>query len=156
MRRFITEILGLLSPKELTGTADIDISEAVYTGYVEILSIVPKAGGNLRNVCIDLDFNKATTGCDEVATASDTINAAVFMKTDGTNYRHVMSMTQITATGDASHKTAGARFQVGSIGVGADCSVRVMLSAERADCEIPYRITYEGMRAPTVTPVAAG
>lgn len=156
MRQFILEMLGLLEPEELTGTADIDISAGVYTGYVEILKIEPYTGGALRNLSVDLDLNKTTTGWDTISTASDTIDIGVFMKTDGTNFRHVMSASQVTATGAGTHATAGVRLQIGDVGPGADVSIRVKLNAERDDVEIPYRITYESKRTPSVTAVAAG
>lgn len=145
----------LFDVRELIGTADIDISASVYTAYVELLRVEPKLEG-VFDLVIDLDFNKTTSGWDTISTASDTLDVAVFGKIDGTNYRHLLSATQLTAAGDGSHETAGVRFEIGALGDGSDLSVRVKLSAERADAEIPYRISYRGRRTPTVTPVAAG
>lgn len=155
-RIYLERLLEYSIPSELTGTADIDISAGVYTAYVELLKIEPQSRAGLLNLCIDLDLNKTTTGWDDISTASDTIDIGVFCKIDGTNFRHIMSAAQLTATGDGSHATAGVRLNVGSVGPGADVSVRVKLNAERADVEIPYRITYVSDRAPTVTAVAAG
>lgn len=147
------QTVDMLEPKELTGEADIDISEADYTAFVEILKIEPKTGGPLIDLTVDLDFMKATTGFDAVATADDTLDIAVFGKIDGTNWRHLMSATQVTATG--SHTTAAERLKIGNVGPGCDISIRAKVSTERGDVEIPYRITYRGVRAPDVTAVAA-
>lgn len=144
--------------KVLTGTTDIDISEAVYTGFIDILTIVPATGEDLKDVYIELDFDKATTGVNEVATNSDTLDCNLYTKVDGTNYVCVESMTQITLTGTAGTIATGKgghRFKVGAVDSTSAIKVKVKLSAERADAEIPYRITYIGRLAPTVTAVAA-
>jgi hypothetical protein len=155
MNSFWTETLyNHLKPRVLTGTADIDISVAVYTGFIEILNIAPKAA--IRDLTVDLDFDKTTTGVNDVATASDTLDAAVFVKVDGTNYCAVQYMTQKTLTGTAGMALGGGwRFNIGSVDVTEDISIRVKLSAERADAEIPYRINYCSEQAPTVVAVAA-
>jgi hypothetical protein len=146
------QLENLLKPRVLTGEADIDISAAVYTAYVELLRIEPVSA--LRDLVIDLDFNKATTGWDAVSTASDTLDLAVFAKIDGTNYRYLESATQLIAVGGAAHTTAGRRLKIGAVDVGEDISIRVKLSAERGDIEIPYRINYCSETAPSVTAVA--
>lgn len=150
-------LFDLLVPVEATGDADVDISEADYTAdYVTLLTVAPAAGQALLDLAIDLDVNKATTGWDTIATAADTIDLAVQSKVDGTNWRTLMTGTQITANGDGSllgHES-GQRFHVGPVGVNAQVRVVVLLSAERDDCEIPYRVTYRGA-TPTITPVAA-
>jgi hypothetical protein len=144
-------------PKEAAGTADIDISEAVYTDYVLLLTITPAAGQSLVDVEIDLDYNLATTGVNEVATAADTLDVCVAGRTDGTNYRNLMSAVQVSMTGDVATlalNRMGDRFKVGQVGVTGRVAVYVKLSAERSDAEIPYRVTYRGA-APTITAVAA-
>jgi hypothetical protein len=147
---------GLLAATS-AGTADIDISAAVYTDYITLLTITPASGECILDLAIDLDYNKATTGFDTVATAGDTLDVAVLGKADGTNWRTLMNGTQITANGDGSLTDAesGERFNVGPVAAAGAVVVRVKLSAERADAEIPYRVTYRGA-APTITPVAAG
>ena len=153
MNSFWQETLyNLLKPQVLSGEADIDISAAVYTGYVELLRIEPVS--TIRDLVVDLDFNKATTGWDAVSTASDTLDVAVFVKVDGTNYRYVEGATQLVAVGGAAHTTAGRRFKLGAVDVTEDISIRVKLSAERGDVEVPYRINYCSESAPTVTAVA--
>lgn len=153
MNSFWQETLyNLLKPRVLSGEADIDVSEAVYTGYVELLRIEPVAA--IRDLVVDLDFNKATTGWDAVSTASDTLDIAIFVKVDGTNYRYVEGATQLVAVGGAAHTTAGRRFKIGAVDTTEDISIRVKLSAERGDIEIPYRINYCSETAPTITAVA--
>lgn len=139
-----------------TGTTDVDISEAVYTGYVTLLTVTAPASG-CREVRIDLDVNKATTGLDTVATASDTFDCCLVGQVDGTNYRTLQTATQITANGDGSLTDAesGWSFTIGPLMSAESVIVKIKLSAERADAEIPYRVTYIG-GAPTVTAVAAG
>jgi hypothetical protein len=153
MNSFWQETLyNLLKPRVLSGEADIDVSASVYTAYVELLKIEPVAA--IRDLVIDLDFNKATTGWDAVSTASDTLDVAVFVKIDGTNYRYVEGATQLVAVGGGAHTTAGRRFKLSAVDVTEDISIRVKLSAERGDIEIPYRINYSSETAPVITAVA--
>ena len=141
---------------EATGDTDIDISEADYTDYINIMTVTAPATG-LANCRIDLDFNKATTGWDIISTAGDTLNAVAVVQVDGTNYRSTQKASaQITANGDASldASESGKSFDIGPMGPNASIQIHVKLSIERDDVEIPYRVSYVGA-APTVTPVAA-
>jgi len=156
---YVKGILSLLRnnrPVEVTGEADIDISEADYTAFQTLLTITPAAGENLIDCVIDLDFNKTTTGWDTVSTAADTLDIAVVSKVDDTNWRNLLNGTQITANGDGSLENSedGVRLKVGMVGEDGEVAVKVKVNAERADAEIPYRVTYRGA-APTITPVAA-
>ena len=149
-------LLELLEPKSILGEADIDVSEANYaTGYIEILNIAPNDTFGCSRLTVELDLNKATTGWDAVSTGSDTLNIGVFKKTDGANYRHVLSSAQLTAVGNGTHATAGVRFDLGPVAKGDRISIRVKVSTERGDIEIPYRVTYSSHIAPVVTAVAA-
>ena len=140
-----------------SGTTDIDISAAVYTGFIDVLTIAPNA--EIQDLIIDLDFDKATTGVNEVATASDTLDCGVFLDVDGTNYVGIMAIPQVTLSGTAGTITGGTiggyRFKVGYVGADSNIKVKVKLSAERADAEIPYIISYQSLTAPTITAVAA-
>ena len=140
----------------LTGTTDVDISAAVYTGYTTLLSVEAPEGG-LRDCTIVLDLTKATTGLDDVATVSDTFDCCVEGAYDGTDYSFMMAGAQITANGDGSllNNESGWCFIIGPMVAGAIVRVKIALSAERADAEIPYWVTYVG-KAPTVTAIAAG
>lgn len=141
---------------EATGDADIDISESDYTTYINILTVTAPATG-LKDCRIDLDFNKATTGWDTISTAADTLDCVLVAQVDGTNYRSTQKASaQITANGDGSldASESGVSFDVGPLGPNESVQVHVKLSVERADAEIPYRVTSVGA-APTITPVAA-
>lgn len=153
----LSTFIGYFHAVESAGTADIDISESDYTSYQTLLTITPATGYGLADLAIDLDWNKATTGFDKIATANDTLDAVVMSKIDGTNLRRLMNATQVTANGDGSLTDAesGERFHVGPVPVGGTIVVKVSVDTERDDCEIPYRVTYRGA-APTITPVAAG
>ncbi len=151
---YIKGLVGLaLRQGTLSGTTDIDISEADYTGYITVLTIAPPSGVVVDEVVVDLDLNKETTGWDAVSTAADTLDIGVFAKIDGTNSRHLISAAQLTAVGDGTHATAGVRLNVGPMAQSVE--IKVKLSAERADAEIPYLVTWRGTAAPTVSAVAA-
>lgn len=154
---YLKGMIGIATPGEVAGEADIDISEADYTAFQTLLTIAPAAGAPLADLVVDLDWNKATTGFDTVATAADTLDVCVQTKTDGTNWRTVLSGTQITANGDGSLEAqeSGERLKIGAVGVTGQVRVLVKVSTERGDCEIPYRVLYRASAAPTITAVAA-
>lgn len=153
----IVGVSGQLLAKTSAGVADIDVSESDYTGYVTLLTIVPATGG-ASEVCLDFDWNKATSGWDTLSTAADTLDVIVQEKIDGTNYRTIAKGTQVTATGAGTLEESinGQHFDLGMCAVAATFVVKVKLSVERADIEIPYRVTYLANSAATITPVAAG
>ena len=152
----VSAVSAQIAVGEATGDADVDISEHDYTGYINVLTVVAPATG-LMNCVIDIDFNKATTGWDNVATAADVLDCVLVKQVDGTNYRSTqLASAQITANGngtlDASE--SGVSFIVGPMQANASVQVHVKMDTERDDCELPYRVTYVGS-APTITPVAA-
>jgi len=145
---------GSLNPVTATGDADIVVSASNYTaGFVTLLTITPAAA--LTDLVIDLDYCKAATGVSTVATNNDTLDVYVFGKIDGTNARVLKKGTQKTLTGDVNMVDSGERFILGPVAAAEVITVGVKLSAERADAEIPYRVTYVGSAAPTITAVAA-
>ena len=148
-------LYDMLAIGAATGDADIDISESDYTTYITLLTVAAPAGG-LRACRIDIDVNKATTGLDAISTAADTFDAVLVGQVDGTNYRTLINGTQIVANGDETLEASesGWSFNIGPLQADESVQVRVKLSVERADAELPYRVTYQGV-APTVTPVAA-
>ena len=156
MNAFWTSTLyNLLKPRTLAGTTDIDISAAVYTGFVEILNIAPNS--NIHSLSVYLDFDKETTGVNDVATNADTLDAQVFSKVDGSVYVAIEAMTQKTLTGTFGLAVGGGwKVDLGPLDTTQDISIRVKLSAERADAEIPYRVVYCAEKAPTITAVVAG
>jgi len=156
MSRLDSFLQGQVEVGEITGDADIDISAAVYTNYTNILTVTAPSTG-LLSCRIDIDFNKATTGWDNVATAADTLDCIAVVQVDGTNYRSTqIASAQIVANGngtlDASE--SGMSFVLGPMAPNASVQIHVKLSVEVGDCELPYRVTYVGA-APTVTPVVA-
>ena len=139
-----------------TGETDVDISEADYTTFVDILTIIAPVGG-LQNCVVSIDVNKATTGLDTVATAADTFDACAVIAVDDTNYRLLKNGNQITANGDGSLEMSenGWSFDLGPLNAGEIVKIKIKLSAERDDAELPYKVTYIG-QAPTITAIAAG
>jgi len=140
------------------GETDIDISEAVYTGFVALLTIANPSSRNFIEDCwVHFDLAKATTGFAATHSGSKTITFGVGRKVDGTNYR-VDHNTQGDRISSAIAEDAGAllgcSIHVGPIGPDEDCVIYVKLSAEEADCAIPYVVYYRGP-APTITEVAA-
>ena len=142
-------------PAEVVGETDIDISEADYTTYITLLTIAPATGQSLVDCVVDLDWNKTTTGWDTASTVADTLDIAVTTTVDGTNSRGMMSGTQVTSSGNGTLTADedGERFAIGMVGVDGAAIIKVKLSAEVGDAEIPYRVTYRGA-APTITAVA--
>jgi len=152
--RKVRDTKELLTPVVSKGTADIDISAGVYTGWVTLLTVTPAADAPIVDLQIDLAYNLATTGVSAVATAADTLDVAVFAMADDTNESMILTTTQKVLSGSASPVVSGDRLKIGMID-GA-ITVKVKLSAERADAEIPYKVTYRSTEAPTITAVAAG
>lgn len=146
--------------KTLTGEADIDVSEAVYTGFILLLTIANGAANAFIDDCwVYFDLSQATTGFGAVNT-TETIQLAAARKVDGTNYR-VESNSDgdgvtpaVTGTNAAAYP-AMFGIHVGPIAPAEDCRIYVKLSAETGgDCALPYRINYRGP-VPTITAVAA-
>ncbi len=156
----LAEVLRYIQETQLevgtaTGDTDIDIDQANYLGFIEILRVTAPASG-LISCRIDIDINKAATGLDIVATAADTVDMVAVGTVDGTNFRTIKTATQITLNGDATleDNESGFAFDLGPLAAAEIVTIQIKLSAERGDAELPYRVTYVGA-APTVLPVAA-
>lgn len=161
------DVAAVLTPGVITGTTDIDVSAADYTtvGGIAILTIAPAT--TMFDVCVDLDFMKATTGLFVVNT-TQTVQIMVQTKIDGTNWRTIYGWPAASsATGltvpdaaqdlDALDDSPGHRFYIGTIGVSQQARLTIELSAETGgDAEIPYAVYYRSASTPTVTAVAAG
>lgn len=153
--RYVQENLSNVNTS--IGEADVDISEAVYTGYITLMTITPAAGQSIRALSIELDYNKASTGYDNVATAADVMDIAIVSKVDDTNFRQSMNGTQITANGNGSLEASedGERFNVGVVSIGGEVRVMIKVDVERDDFEVPYRVTWVGgATSLTITAVA--
>ena len=141
--------------REVTGDADIDVSESAYeTGYVNMLTVTAPSTG-LLDCTIDIDFDKDTTGWNDVATHGDVLDCSLVKQTDGTNYRSVQDASaQITSAATLTATNSGVTFKVGPMQANESVQVQVKMNTERGDSEQPYRVTSVG-DAPTVTAVAA-
>lgn len=144
----------LLIPKVSNGVADIDISAAVYTGFITLLTVTPATGDVLQDLTIDLGWNKATTGVSAVATNADTLDVEAYAKADDSVEARIAVGSQVTLTGTAAPVISGERFKLGT--VNGAVTIKVKLSAERADAEIPYKVSYRALETATITAVAAG
>ena len=144
----------LLNPKISKGVADIDVTAAVYTGFITLLTITPATGDVIQDLTIDLAYNKATSGVSAVATNADTLDVECYAKADDSVESRIAVGSQVTLTGDATPAITGERFQLGT--VNGAVTVKVKLSAERADAEIPYKVSYRSLQNATITAVAAG
>ncbi len=153
----VDDIETMLTLATATGEADIDVSEADYTSFVNLLEIAPAASAPLLDAWIHLDLDKSTTGFADQH-AAQTIQFAVARKIDGTNWR-IDAETATTAISGTNADALGGRsvtLHIGPVGETEDVRVYVVMSAENSvDVEIPYLIQYRAASAPTVTPVAA-
>lgn len=139
--------------KVLTGEADVDVSEAVYTDYQALLTITPAAGLPIKGVVVSLDLDKAATGFATLYT-TETIQFAIARKVDGSAWRWD-SETETTPVAGDDADGYQVELPVGPVGPTEEVRIYVKLSAENAnDIEMPYLINYEGSE-PTVTAVAA-
>lgn len=150
----IAACYGLLVPTIVTGTTDIDDSVQTESTPYSILTIAPAAGAPLADVEVVFDLAKATTGFAAVE-SSATIQFAVARKVDGTNWRREAYVEAALSGTNAAGRAM--RVNVGHVGVTEQVQVFIVMSADAtADMELPYALSYKGIAAPTVTPVAAG
>lgn len=150
----IRAIYEHLRPVTITGETDIDDSVQTETTPWAILTIAPAAGAPLRDVEVILDLAKATTGYAAVESTA-TIQFFVARKVDGTNWRREAAPE--AALSGTLAATRAYKLNVGSIGVTEQVAIFAVMSADAtSDMEIPYAINYNGLAAPTVTPVVAG
>lgn len=137
-----------------TGTTDIDISAAVYTGWITLLTITPATGQAIKNLNLELDLAKATTGFAAGHT-TETVQFAWARKVDGTNLR-THANTATTAISGTNAAAGGQLMRADYVDDGVPIVLMVKLSAEAADTTFPYRCTYESGAAATFTEVLAG
>lgn len=146
--------MNLLVPRVLTGELVIDESAADWSNYQNIITITPDSSSPLREVRLDLDLAKATTGF-AAGYAAQTLTLQVYRKTDGTNWRGEAAQSALSGT-----NAAGRVFplSIGIVGVADAVKVMAKLSAENGGSvisEIPYRIHYLAATAPTVVAAEA-
>lgn len=150
------QVILPLEPQVLTGTTDIDDSVQTETTTWNILTIAPATGYPLRNVRVVFDLNKATTGFGAVETSA-TINFRVARKVDGTNWRVGQDILATAMSGTVAAAGRSVEIDVGAVSVTEQARIYAVMSADATDdMELPYIVIYEGLSAPTVTPIAAG
>ncbi len=147
-------IYNLVVPTIIIGEADIDEDQAVYTNFINLVTIVPAGGAPLSDVRIVFDLDKTTDGWADKA-AAETLQLAVARKVDGTNWvRHADGASSAIAGNDADGDSI--ELVIGDVGVTEEVRIEVILSAEGpGDVEFPFALSYKALAAPTVTPVAA-
>jgi hypothetical protein len=139
--------------KVITGTTDIDDSAQTESTPYAILTIAADAYNSLEDVEVQIDLAKATTGFAAVE-SSATIVIAVARKVDGTNYRREAGVEAALSGTNAA--TRMQKVPVGKIAAGETVQIFITMSADAtSDMELPYKIIYRGLVAPTVTEVAA-
>lgn len=153
--------IRVLSPlRDVTGEMDIDISEAVYTGWIDILTIANVSNRYAMEDCrLSIDLALDTTGFVAVHDSAETVSFRLARKVDGTNYRFMIGENlaphgETTAVNQTNGADGMLELMIGSIMPEEDVKVQVILSAENADCAFPYRLVYRGPN-PTMTAVAA-
>lgn len=137
----------------VTGTTDIDDSAQTESTPFVLLTIAAPASYDLHDVDVMFDLAKATTGFAAVE-STVTIQLAVARAVDGTNYRReAYNEAALSGTNAASRMQ---KLGVGRIAAGETVKIYAVASGDvTADMEIPYRLYYRGMAAPTITEVAA-
>lgn len=139
--------------KVLTGTTDIDDSAQTETTPWPILTIAADAYNSLEDVEVQIDLAKATTGFAAVESTA-TIQLAVARRVDGTNWRREAYVEAALSGTNAANRMQ--KIPVGKIAAGESVRIYAVMSADAtADMELPYKIVYRGLVAPTVTEVAA-
>lgn len=137
----------------LTGTTDIDDSVQTESTPWSILTIAADAYNALQDVEVQIDLAKATTGYAAVE-SSATIQLAVARKVDGTNYRREAYVEAALSGTNAAGRMQ--KIPVGKIAAGETVAIYAVMSADAtSDMELPYKVIYRGLVAPTVTAVAA-
>jgi hypothetical protein len=141
--------------RRAVGEALIDVSAEVYTGYIELFSIVVPAGQAHQDVTVFLDLAKATTGFAAVNTA-ETVQFCLQSKVDGTNARNLVGGSfESTAISGTNAASRGQVLMVGTLKAGTH-KVMVKLSAETGgDCRIPFEVVSRGLSDLTCTPLYA-
>lgn len=138
-----------------SGSSDVDVSAAVYTGYVTLLTIAPESNQALYDaqITLDLDFGDSSNGFAGGYT-SETIQFAVARKVQG-----LWRIDDELETATVAGSNAGDRcvtLKIGMVGPEESLRIYVRLSAEQGDITVPYVLYYRSGGSVTVTEVTAG
>lgn len=143
-----------LEPRVERFTTDIDDSAQTETTAFVLLTIAPSGVDPLRDVEVDFDLDKATTGLGSVET-SVTLNFHVARKVDGTNWRLSQSPLAAAISGTVASAERAVTIPVGD--VIEETRIYAVASGDvTADMELPGQVRYKGKGGATVTAVAAG
>jgi hypothetical protein len=139
--------------KVISGTTDIDDSAQTESTPYAILTIAADAYNSMEDVEVQIDLAKATTGYAAVESTA-TIQIGVARKVDGTNYRREAYVEAALSGTNAANRMQ--KVPVGKVAAGESVQIFIVMSADAtSDMELPYKIIYRGLVAPTVTEVAA-
>lgn len=140
--------------KTVSGTTDIDDSVQTESTAFVLLTIAAPTNEDLSDVEVWFDLAKATTGYAAVESTA-TIQLAAARAVDGSNWRReAYQEAALSGTNAASRM---AKVTVGHIPAGDSARIYAVMSADAtSDMEVPYKVVYRGLAAPTITEVAAG
>lgn len=136
-----------------SGSTFIDVSAAVYTGYITCITVEPPAGTAIHDaqVVIDLDGGDDAQSFAEAYT-SETIQFAVGRKIQG-QWRIDDELETATVAGDNADARS-VTLNIGAITPTEDVRIYVRLSAEATDVELPYLFIYRAQERATFTDVS--
>lgn len=135
-----------------SGVAYVDVSAAVYTSYVNLLTIENDQAMVDVTIVIDLDFGTDDINGFAGGYTSETIQFAVARKIQG-NWRVDDEVETATVAGDSADLRSVTLRPV-ITGPVEDLRVYVKLSAEQADVTLPYVVYYRAQQKATFTPVS--
>ena len=143
-----------------TGTTDIDVSASDYTSFVALLTMEPVANTAARDVQIQLDLDKASTGINAVFAGKAELQFALQRKVDGTNWRtDIATITTLVgggSTGADTPATGMIKLDAKHVTPTEDLRVVVLCDDEAngGDAEVPYQVLYTAPEVATFTDVA--
>ena len=135
-----------------SGATTIDVSAAVYTGYITCLTVECDQAMADVQITFDLDAGDSLTDSFADTHTSETITFICAYKIQG-NWR-LDEQSDSTAISGTNAEGCCVTLRPGIVGPVEDLRVYVKLSAEVGDVELPYVITYRGQAPATITNVS--
>lgn len=134
----------------------MDVSAAVYTGWIPLLTIAPPAGVAMEDVRVVVDLDKVTTGfADATGWDTETMQLSIARKVDGTNWRTAHNLivpSSAIAADDADNLSI--EIPIGHVGPNEGVRIMIKVSAEAAaDAVFPYVAYYKSSSRATFTDV---
>lgn len=146
-----TKVIDTIAHVE-SGTTYIDVSAAVYTGYINCLTIENDQTMVDVTITIDLDFGTDDINGFAGGYTSETIQFAVARKIQG-----LWRIDDVVETATLAGDSADLRcitLLPGLVGPNEDLRVYVKLSAEQTDVCLPFVVSYRSQGAATFTTVS--